>query len=476
MPKRRGGGGIRHLPTLVALAILILLASSNAWGVPPPIRWEDFPAHQIRTTQGSFFLDLDIQLARDETSIYFRAWFDYPLTPNDPELVYFGVDFDLSGRGQPMSAGNEMILVSVRSPTGSPANHSSYYVEQTEKDPVPSPENIVSVDSFEIAQSSYEIEFHRPLLTSDPVHSYQFTTNSSVRVAFAVGEWGIGRAHSYTSMGYIITTTSEEVLLTAPSPPAFQLVLSKEFARSLGRAVLITTSLLIGIHIFRRRVWSPKKYHPWLKNRRRVEVVRHHLPARITHFIHLGLLLIFVFTGWSMLMARPLFGEWTLIVHMIAAFMVIINIPLHFLLLKKTGEWKSLVRITRDDISVALKLSLNFLGLSKEYPEHVTYNPVRGEYYKGRKYCSFQKFLLWGDTLFFALMALTGFALYYPGELDWLLGVFGGRGATLAVHDLLFYLLSSTVLGHFYFSVVPANWPRLGSIVSGKTSVPTHEL
>ncbi len=467
-------GGRRSNLAMLILLSLALLVSQNARGAPSSIDWEALPVYRVGTTQGSFLVNLQIQLARDETEIHFRAQFDYPVAPNDPELIYFAVEFDLSGRGRPMSAGNEMIIVSRKDPSGGVTSHYSFFVEQTERNPLPAPTNVVTLDTLQIVGSGYSVEFHRPLQTSDATHHFQFGPNSSVFVAFAVGEWGIGRAHSYTAMSYIISVTETEVLLTRPTPSFFSLALTKEAANLLGQSVLIATFVLIGVHIFRRRIWSLGAYHPWLKEFTTVEVERHSPVARVTHLLHLGLLLIFVATGYSMLRGQPIFGGWTLGVHMVAAFMVIVNIPLHFLALRMAGEWRSLVRVTADDIRVAITLALNFFGLSKKYPEHVTYETTDQEYYKGRKYCAFQKFLLWGDTLFFTVMALTGFALYYAGGLEWLQAAFGGRESTLAFHDLFFYLLSSTVLGHFYFSLVPANWPRLRSIVLGGARIPIH--
>ncbi len=456
------------------LLVVTLHTGGVATGASEPVDWNAAPTHQVNTTQGSFLLTFFVQLARDDTDIYFRVSFDYPVAPDDPEMVYFAVELDKSGRGRPMAAGNEMIIVSRKGPSGQPADHFSYLVEQTERSPVPAPTNIVTLDSFAIVGSRYIIEFHRPLQTTDTAHYYQFKDESSVLVDFAVSEWGIGRAHSYTSMVYVISLAEGEVLLTRPAGPAFEFKLTKETANLLGQTALILTFVLIGFHVFRRRVWDPKKYHPWLGNPSMVEVERHSLTARVTHVIHLGLLLIFVATGWSMLAKQPIFGGWTLTAHMVAAFIVIVNIPLHFVALFVAGEWKTLVRITRDDITVAIRLALNFIGLSKEYPEHVTYDGQGRGYFRGRKYCSYQKLLLWGDTLFFLVMGLTGFALYYPGNLDWLQAIFGGRDATLAFHDLFFYLLTSTVLGHFYFSAVPANWSRMASMVSGTAKIPVH--
>lgn len=471
-PGSHGEG--RTLPALAVLVSLLLLASPAALGGPSSVDWDALPTYEVGTTQGSFLLTLRIQTARNETDLHVRASFDYPVQPEDPEMVYFAVEFDLSGQGRPMAAGDEMIIVSRKAPSGQVADRYSYFVEATERSPVPAPTNVVTLETFDIVGSSYSVEFSRSLQTVDTVHHQQFTNNTSVRVDFAVGEWGIGRSHSYTAMSHVLEVTDTEVLLTKPATPVFALRLTRETANFLGQGVLFVVLALIGVHIFRRRTWSRGSHNPGSGHPPAVEVERHSRLARATHVGHMALLLTFVATGWSMLSGRPVFGGGTLPVHMAAAFLLLVNMPLHFVALAASGEWNSLVRITRDDLRVAGRLSLNFFGLSKEYPEHVTYDPGRSGYYLGRKYCAFQKFLLWGDVLFFTVMALTGFALYFPGGLDGLQAVFGGREATLAFHDMFFYFLTSTVLGHVYFSVIPTNWSRLKSILSGRARVPVH--
>ncbi len=457
---------------LLILVSLTLLAIEAGRGAPAAIDWDARPTHVVKTTEGSFSLDIHLKLARNQTDIFFLAWFDYPVTPGDPDQVYFAVEFDVSGAGRPMAAGNEMLIVSREGPEGAMANHFTYIVERTEGQPVLAATNIVTLDSLERDGSSYVFQFHRPLLTGNPIH-HQFEANTTVRADFAVGEWGIGRSHAYTTMRYVLNVTRSEVLLNQTAPSGIRLEFTKGTAILLGRGILLLTVIFIGIHVFRRRVWSPED-HPSGDGTETVEVARHPIPVRVTHMVHLVLLVTFVATGWSMLASRPLFGPWTLPVHIVAAFVVMVNIPLHFLVLLLAGEWRTLVRINRDDISVLLRLVANFFGLSKEYPEHATYEPERGAYYRGRKYCAYQKLLLWGDTLFIGAMAVTGFALYYPGGLAWLVGALGGSETALALHDLFFYLLSSTVLGHFYFSIIPSNWTRLRSMVRGVARIVVH--
>jgi len=144
----------------------------------------------------------------------------------------------------------------------------------------------------------------------------------------------------------------------------------------------------------------------------------------------------------------------------------VLDIELRFLFL----PWK-------DDLLVSVSLITNFFGLTRRYEEHATVDPETKGWYKGRKYCSFQKGLLLMDLAAMFVMALSGYALYWPGQFAWLYDLvrpWGGYFVIRGFHLLMFYYFVSTLVGHVYLSLIPMNWGKLRSIVFGKGKVHRH--
>lgn len=77
-----------------------------------------------------------------------------------------------------------------------------------------------------------------------------------------------------------------------------------------------------------------------------------------------------------------------------------------------SGEWRALVFRPRD-IPLAWQMQLYYLRLRREHPPQGKHNAL-------------QKLAYTGITLLGVLSTLTGFAIYKPVQLSWLVAAFGG--------------------------------------------------
>jgi cytochrome b subunit of formate dehydrogenase len=206
-----------------------------------------------------------------------------------------------------------------------------------------------------------------------------------------------------------------------------------------------------------------------------IEIERHSLGMRVTHWIHAALITTFILTGLSMYLRLDLFGPNALLIHITSAFIIgLVDFPIHFFFMWRADEFKYLVIQRKEDLLEVFALAKNFVGISNYYPEHATYIPNKGKYYLDKKYCAFQKLLLYSDLLVIILMGATGFSLYYPAIFSPVANLVAGAGNLKALHLLLFYYFSATLIGHVYNSFLPVNWGRFKAMIVGKGDVDVH--
>jgi cytochrome b subunit of formate dehydrogenase len=205
-------------------------------------------------------------------------------------------------------------------------------------------------------------------------------------------------------------------------------------------------------------------------------VVQRQAPAIIaTHWVHAAVITTFIATGLSMYFGSTLFGTNTLTIHITCAFLIaFVDFPMHFFVMWKEKEIRYLAVVKKQDLVDVWQQALNFVGLTKSYPEHATYLPTKSEYYLGKKYCAFQKLLFYSDLGCIILFGITGFSMYYITTFPFVSNLVGGYLNLLALHLLIFYYFTATLVGHIYLAFVPANWGRLRAMVLGKGSLEVH--
>jgi cytochrome b subunit of formate dehydrogenase len=207
----------------------------------------------------------------------------------------------------------------------------------------------------------------------------------------------------------------------------------------------------------------------------KVVVQRQALWTIVTHWVHVVLIATFITTGLSMYYGWSLFEPNTLTIHITCAFLIaFVDFPVHFFVMWREKELRYLAIIKKQDLVDVWQQVLNFVGLTKSYPEHATYLPLKSEYYLGKKYCAFQKLLFYSDVGCIILFGVTGFSMYYFTSFPFVGNLVGGYLNLLALHLLIFYYFTATLVGHIYLSFVPSNWGRLRAMVLGKGSLEVH--
>lgn len=207
---------------------------------------------------------------------------------------------------------------------------------------------------------------------------------------------------------------------------------------------------------------------------------RHPLLVRLTHWLHVPLLTGMVWSGlliyWANDEYRLGWGSWTLIKFFPKGFYTALDLPFrlaeglawHFVLMwvfilngalfvlysLLTGRWRELVP-DRHSWAEVPAVVLHDLGLRRQVP------PERG------RYNAAQRVAYAGIILTGLGMVVTGWAIYKPAQLSWLVAVCGGYAAARLIHFVL-------MLGYVFFvvvhvvQVIRAGWVNFRGMVAGR--------
>ena len=222
-------------------------------------------------------------------------------------------------------------------------------------------------------------------------------------------------------------------------------------------------------------------------------VRRHHWIARATHWANAILLLGMIGSGLQIYGAFPHFGRkgdvWRFLPnpldgdavgtlpswmrlggwlagglqwHFALAWPFVLTGLLYLAFLGVTGEWRSLLFRPRD-VPRAWQMQLYYLGLRREHPPQGKHNALQKLAYT----------LIVGLG---ALSVLTGFAIYKPIQLAWLVALFGGFEVTRYWHFVAVWLFVAFTLVHVVLVLVvdPASLP---AIITGwyRGRFPSHD-
>ena len=218
-------------------------------------------------------------------------------------------------------------------------------------------------------------------------------------------------------------------------------------------------------------------------------VLRHRFIPRLTHWANAILLLGMIASGLQIYGAYPRFGPrrgpsflwnpfegyrfpaWSrlggwlaggLNWHFALAWGFVATGLLYIGFLAFTGEWRSLFFRPRD-VPRAIQMQLYYLKLRREHPPQGKHNALQ----KG----AYTFIVLLG-----ALSVATGFAIYKPVQLSWLVALFGGFQAARYWHFLAVWIFVGFTALHvaLVFLVDPAS---LRSMLTGwyRGRFPSHD-
>ncbi len=433
--------------------------------------WGDFPTY-IEGITGT-----ELTFRHDDDNLYILAKYSAP-APSQQD--YWGIEFDNNGDERHMGSSaspDDSIFMSMGCPDHSAIDSYLVGFAQPRFDESRGGTNdaygLMSYDN-----GVYTIQITRPFVTGDSLgNDVDLYVGMQIGVGFVVGTYGQGAAHKGTDMSTYVLSISNETSggggVVTLKPTNYM-----GLAADLGLILILATLGLIIFHFVRRKAWRPRLYESKedeLKPLVFAEVNRHGGGMRFSHWAHVSLMAGLLVTGWSIHDKSYILGSSTTIVHLIIAFAIaFIDFPVHFLAMWREGEVRNILLPTKDDFKVAAGVTSNFFFLSKKYPEHATWNPKENKYYLDRKYCSYQKFLLYGDLMGIIAMGVTGMALYWPDTFNWIISFIGGPGNIRALHLFIFFYFGASIMGHLYLSLIPANIGRLKAMTVGKGRIRVH--
>jgi thiosulfate reductase cytochrome b subunit len=208
-------------------------------------------------------------------------------------------------------------------------------------------------------------------------------------------------------------------------------------------------------------------------------VRRHHWLVRATHWLNALLLAGMIASGLQIYQAFPHFGRrggpyfpnpwdgrpfpkgirlggWLaggLNWHFALAWPFVLTGVVYLLYLVFSSEWRSLLFRPRD-VPRAVQMQLYYLRLRKEHPPQGKHNAL-------------QKAAYTAIFLLGALSVLTGFAVYKPAQLSWLVAAFGGYELARYWHFWAVWLFMGFTAVHvlMVFLVDPAS---LRAMITGR--------
>lgn len=219
-----------------------------------------------------------------------------------------------------------------------------------------------------------------------------------------------------------------------------------------------------------------------------VAVEKHPRAIRWMHWVNFPLLTLMIYSGLRIYWAEDVYriglGDTTLFAffpeafytllqldfnlangmawHFFFGWFFVINGALYLTFTVVTGEWRELVP-ERGSLRRAWHTLLHDLHLRDEEP------PRRGLYNDA------QRLTYTGVVVMGIGSVLTGFAIYKPTQLWWLVEVFGGYQPARAIHFALTIGFVLFFVVHIA-QVVRAGWGNFWSMVSGYEKVPAGEV
>ncbi len=207
---------------------------------------------------------------------------------------------------------------------------------------------------------------------------------------------------------------------------------------------------------------------------------KHSLALRWMHWLNFPLLMIMMYSGmriyWSDLQdpyaigigGWQLFEFWPdgvnsalqleaklakgIAFHLTFGWFFVLNGLAYLIYLSRRGEWRHIVP-DRRGLKDARKTVAHDLHLRKDKPVQGKYNPAQQVTYTM-------------VIIIAALLVVSGFAIYKPGQLAWLEAAFGGYDYARFVHFTSTILLMVFFVVHIV-QVVRAGWANFASMITG---------
>ncbi len=434
-----------------------------------PGAWTDAPRYEEPVTGAT------VAFKHDGSYLYLSAeWPDASPSYWD----YFGVEFDNDGdgahMGTPSSPDDALFLSpSFQAPTSGCARDAFVTGFASPTFDVDAGGANDLAGRMVRLNGTYFVEVRKPFASNDTTgKDLAIARGMSVGIGLVVGTFGGGANHRATDLSsYVLVLTEKQSAIA----PQIRLTNPVVLAYDLGLVLLLSTGALIAFHFVRRRAWRAMPVFGAAKGPAPYVLVRRHaLSIRAIHWTHAALMVTLLVTGIGIYWKFYPLGAATTWFHVgVGLTILTLDIPVRTIVLWRARELGILARPLKEDVRQIGGITKNLFGLSKKYPEHSTFDPRTRRYFMDRKYCSFQKAMLWGDLFGIVAVAITGMALY-TSSFGWVVDLLGGSLNVRAVHLLLFFYFAATIMGHVYLSVIPYNWGKLRAMTNGVGRVREH--
>jgi thiosulfate reductase cytochrome b subunit len=199
----------------------------------------------------------------------------------------------------------------------------------------------------------------------------------------------------------------------------------------------------------------------------RITVVRKHpLSLRWNHWVNFPLMLIMIWSGLMIYWANDAYfirGNWLralglgsrlatgLSWHLTLAYIFTLNGAAYLFFLLLSGHWRYL---TPASLGESFQVVLHDLKIRKKpLPPRAKYNAAQSSAY-------------FAVVLMGIGVVVTGFSIYKPIQLNWLLALCGGYEAARLEHFILMLLFVGFFFVHIG-QVIRAGWPNFLSMITG---------
>lgn len=195
---------------------------------------------------------------------------------------------------------------------------------------------------------------------------------------------------------------------------------------------------------------------------------KHPLALRWNHWINFPVLMIMIWSGLMIYWAFPAFGlpgEWLeyfgwggrlgegLGWHFTFAYVFALNGLLYLFFLFFSGQWRYLLPDRRSLRDAALVTLHDFRIYRGPLPAQRKYN--------GAQRITYTSILILG-----ALEVITGFAIYKPTQLSWLVNLLGGFEAAKLEHFIIMILFVLFFIVHL-IQVLRSGWNNFRAMITG---------
>ena len=194
---------------------------------------------------------------------------------------------------------------------------------------------------------------------------------------------------------------------------------------------------------------------------------KHPLWLRIVHWLNVPLLCLMIWSGILVYWANDVYPGFFpenfykffgissrlaegLQIHFFIAWFFVINGVIYLTFLFRSGHWRELFP-NRQTPRWILPTLLHDMGIRKE--------PLPDE-----KFNAMQRLAYTGAIILGVLGVLTGFAIYKPVQLWWLVGLFGGYRPARVIHFVVMISLCAFILVHLV-QVIRAGWNNFREMV-----------